>query len=96
MLLMAAIGSTAKLFAAKVSVHNRDAPHRHHLQRQVRRSRWPLQGQIVYKELRDATLTCRSVVECRAALTEILRTLAKDIATPGTELNQLVTRQQPR
>ncbi len=49
--------------------------------------------QIVMEELADATATCRSVVECREALTEALRTLAKDIATPGTELNQLVTRQ---
>jgi len=51
---------------------------------------------IVLKELRDATASCRSVVECREALTEVLRTLAKEIATPGTKLNQLVTRQQPR
>jgi hypothetical protein len=52
--------------------------------------------EIVIKELRDATLTCRSVVECRDRLTRALRALAKEIATPGTELNQLVTRQQPR
>ncbi|MDC0711494.1 AHH domain-containing protein [Stigmatella sp. ncwal1] len=49
--------------------------------------------QIVLKELSDATATCRSVVECRAKLKEALRELAKEIATPGTELNQLVTRQ---
>ncbi len=52
--------------------------------------------QIVLEELRGATLTCRSVVECRSALTGALQKLAKQIATPGTELNQLVTRQQPR
>jgi hypothetical protein len=52
--------------------------------------------QIVFKELRGATLTCRSVVECRRALTGALQKLAKQIATPGTELNQLVTQQQPR
>jgi hypothetical protein len=51
---------------------------------------------IVYKALSEATETCRSVVECRQALTDQLRRLAKQIATPGTELNQLVTRQQPR
>lgn len=47
--------------------------------------------EIVYEELRSATRTCRSVVDCRKRLTEALRELAKDIATPGTELNQLVT-----
>jgi hypothetical protein len=52
--------------------------------------------QIVLKELDTATASCRSIVECRAALTEILKALAKDIATPGTELNQLVTRSRPR
>jgi hypothetical protein len=49
--------------------------------------------QLVLKELSDATATCRSVVACRAKLKEALRELAKEIATPGTELNQLVTRQ---
>jgi hypothetical protein len=48
--------------------------------------------QIVLEELADATETCRSVLECREALTGQLRKLAKAIATPGTELNQLVTR----
>jgi hypothetical protein len=52
--------------------------------------------QIVHKELDAATATCRSVVDCRARLTRALKALAKDIATPGTELNQLVTQQQPR
>jgi hypothetical protein len=51
---------------------------------------------IVYEELRAATLTCRSVVECREELIGALKRLAKAIATPGTELNQLVTRQPPR
>jgi hypothetical protein len=52
--------------------------------------------EIVYKALNDATKTCRSVVQCRAALNDQLRRLAIQIATPGTALNQLVTRQQPR
>ncbi len=52
--------------------------------------------QIVLKTLRDATRACRSVAECREALTGALKRLAKQIATPGTELNQLVTRQPPR
>ena len=49
--------------------------------------------QLVYKELFDATVTCRSVVACREKLKEALKELAKEIATPGTELNRLVTRQ---
>ncbi|MFL5344603.1 MAG: AHH domain-containing protein [Hyalangium sp.] len=48
--------------------------------------------QIILKELTEATETCRTVVECRQALTGALRALAKEIATPGAELNQLVTR----
>jgi len=52
--------------------------------------------QIVFAALRDATRTCRSAADCRAKLTDQLQRLAKKIATPGTELNQLVTRQPPR
>ncbi|MBN1203739.1 MAG: AHH domain-containing protein [Myxococcaceae bacterium] len=52
--------------------------------------------QIVHEALNSATASCRSIVECRAALTDELRRLARQIATPGTELNQLVTGQQPR
>ncbi|WP_240486824.1 AHH domain-containing protein [Hyalangium minutum] len=47
--------------------------------------------EIILKELTEATETCRTVVECRQALTGALRALAKQIATPGAELNQLVT-----
>jgi hypothetical protein len=52
--------------------------------------------QIVLDELAGATATCRGVVECREKLTRALKRLADQIATPGTELNQLVTRQPPR
>jgi hypothetical protein len=52
--------------------------------------------EIVHEALNAATKSCRSVVECRAALTGALQRLAKQISTPGTELNQLVTRQPPR
>lgn len=52
--------------------------------------------QIVMDELASATATCRSIVDCRERLTRALKALAKDIATPGTELNQLVTRATPR
>jgi hypothetical protein len=47
--------------------------------------------QIVYEALDTATATCRNVIACRNALTDELRRLAKQIATPGTELNRLVT-----
>nr|WP_224241215.1 AHH domain-containing protein [Hyalangium gracile] len=52
--------------------------------------------QIIFKELNAATRACRTVTDCREALTGRLRKLARQIATPGTELNQLVTRQPPR
>ncbi|WP_225413004.1 AHH domain-containing protein [Stigmatella hybrida] len=52
--------------------------------------------QIVHKELADATAACRSVAACRARLKEALKELAKEIATPGTELNRIITRQPPR
>jgi hypothetical protein len=48
--------------------------------------------EIVFEAVETATATCRSVVACRKALTGALQRLAKQIATPGTELNQLVTR----
>jgi hypothetical protein len=52
--------------------------------------------QIVHEALNVATKTCRSVMDCRERLKAALKELAKQIATPGTELNQLVTRQSPR
>ncbi|WP_342742557.1 AHH domain-containing protein [Stigmatella erecta] len=52
--------------------------------------------QLIFDELLEATAACRSVVDCRAVLTAQLRRLAKQIATPGTELNQLVTQATPR
>ncbi len=47
--------------------------------------------QIVYEEVREATNGCRTMAICREKLTRALRALAREIATPGTELNQLVT-----
>jgi A nuclease family of the HNH/ENDO VII superfamily with conserved AHH len=47
--------------------------------------------EIVYEELLKATKVCRSVVVCREKLREALQGLAREISTPGTELNQLVT-----
>jgi hypothetical protein len=82
--IFARAGMTLDDPANKMPLHGHYGPHpeRYH--------------QIVYKELDEAMLTCRSVVECREALIGRLRKLARQIATPGTELNQLVTRQQPR
>jgi hypothetical protein len=61
----------------------------------------PLQGhkgphprryhEIVYERLDRALGGCRSIAECRARLLPTLDDLAKQIATPGTELNRLVT-----
>jgi hypothetical protein len=46
----------------------------------------------VFRRLRDATLECRSIQECRAALTVELQRLGRQITTPGSRLNKLVTR----
>jgi len=46
---------------------------------------------IIYERLRRALGDCRSIAGCRESLTRELRALAEEIATPGTELNQLVT-----
>lgn len=45
----------------------------------------------VFQELNDATKGCRTVAQCRAALLSILKDLSQEIATSGSELNQLVT-----
>jgi A nuclease family of the HNH/ENDO VII superfamily with conserved AHH len=47
--------------------------------------------EIVYERLRGALGECSTMVECRGRLTGALRRLANEIATPGTELNSLVT-----
>ncbi|WP_338052948.1 AHH domain-containing protein [Pyxidicoccus trucidator] len=48
----------------------------------------------IFERLVEATRTCRSIQQCRAALTAELKRLSRQIATPGTELNNLVTRSQ--
>jgi len=48
----------------------------------------------VFRRLKDATADCSSIQQCREALITELRALAKEIAAPGTKLNQLVTRTQ--
>ena len=47
--------------------------------------------EIVYRRLQEALGECHTLVECRARLTSALKKLANEIATPGTELNRLVT-----
>ncbi|HEX8702253.1 MAG TPA: hypothetical protein VF815_25700 [Myxococcaceae bacterium] len=44
----------------------------------------------------EALRSCRSVEACRAELETVLKKLANEIATPGTELHQLVTRGKPQ
>lgn len=52
--------------------------------------------QLVHKRLYEATEECSSIAECRAALKAALERLAGEIATRGTELNQLVTQRVAR
>jgi hypothetical protein len=47
--------------------------------------------EIVYERLEEALGSCRTIVDCRGKLIRELRALAKEIATPDTELNRLVT-----
>lgn len=51
---------------------------------------------IIYERLGKALGDCRSVEMCRLRLARVLERLAEEIATPGTELNQLVTQGKPR
>ncbi|WP_225412244.1 AHH domain-containing protein [Stigmatella hybrida] len=46
----------------------------------------------VHQRLKDAMGKCRSIQQCRDALVRELQTLAKEISTPGTQLNVLVAR----
>jgi len=51
---------------------------------------------LVHRRLDDAMRGCRSIADCREKLTRALDRLARETATQGTELNQLVTRGSPR
>ncbi len=46
----------------------------------------------IFERLDEATKRCRSMQQCREALTAELLRLARQISTPGTGLNKLVTR----
>jgi hypothetical protein len=50
--------------------------------------------QRIWNRLEDATEDCRTMQQCREALTMELRRLAQEIMTPGTKLNKLVTRSE--
>lgn len=45
----------------------------------------------VFERLTNATRGCRTMQQCREALTAELRKLGQEIATPGTKFNRLVT-----
>ncbi len=45
----------------------------------------------VFRRLNSATARCRSVEECRKLLTKALQQLAKEAATAGSEINNLLT-----
>nr|WP_224366699.1 AHH domain-containing protein [Hyalangium versicolor] len=47
--------------------------------------------QIIFESLQRALGGCSTIAECRARLLPALDDLAKQISTPGTELNRLVT-----
>jgi hypothetical protein len=51
---------------------------------------------LIYRRLDEALGRCRTISDCRARLLNELRDLSGEIATPGTELNQLVTLGKPR
>ncbi|RKH50927.1 hypothetical protein D7Y23_11700 [Corallococcus sp. AB050B] len=46
---------------------------------------------VILRRLYDATEGCRTMQQCREALTAELRDLAGEIATPGSDLHRLVT-----
>jgi hypothetical protein len=52
--------------------------------------------ELVFNRLSGVMRSCRSIEDCRRILTRELHALAKEIATPGTELNQLITQGKPR
>lgn len=46
---------------------------------------------LVFRRLDAATARCRTVVECRNLLTSMLRQLAREATTRGTDINKLLT-----
>ncbi|NOK12057.1 AHH domain-containing protein [Corallococcus exercitus] len=52
--------------------------------------------ELVLQRLNAFMGDCRTVVQCREALTNALRALAEEASTPGTRINQLLTSRQGR
>ncbi|MFP2927800.1 AHH domain-containing protein, partial [Pyxidicoccus sp. 3LG] len=48
----------------------------------------------VYERVREAVAGCRGTAQCRDALVEALRGLARELLTPGSKLRHLVTKGQ--
>ncbi|RKH90513.1 hypothetical protein D7Y21_06130 [Corallococcus sp. AB045] len=51
---------------------------------------------LVLQKLSTSLGDCRTVMQCREALTNALRALAEEASTPGTRINQLLTSRQGR
>lgn len=49
----------------------------------------------IYRRLRSAVAGCFTQHECRTRLLKVLREIAEEVCTPGTELNRLATRSRP-
>jgi hypothetical protein len=47
--------------------------------------------ELVYESLNRALRNCRTIADCRVRLLVALDDLAQSIATPGSDLNRLVT-----
>jgi hypothetical protein len=48
----------------------------------------------VFRRLKDALNGCKTLVACRAKLVGVLDEIARDVCTPGSQLNKLATRTQ--
>jgi hypothetical protein len=46
----------------------------------------------VYERVRSVLSTCRGTAQCREVLLKVLKTLARDLMTPGNELRLWVTK----
>ena len=49
----------------------------------------------IFKRLQEAVEDCETRQVCRGKLVEALRKIADEVCTPGTQLNQLITKAQP-
>ncbi|MCP3144185.1 AHH domain-containing protein [Pyxidicoccus sp. QH1ED-7-1] len=49
--------------------------------------------QAIYQRVRDATLRCKSEASCRQVLIQELRSIARELTTPGNRLRRFLTEQ---